>query len=731
VALASALPSSPVFSAEPNQAGIEAIQTRVRPSVAAVRIGAADAPAIDGNLSDVIWARAMPITEFRQKNPNVGAPATELTEVRVLYDENNLYVAVHAFDSVAEDIVIRGMERDGPMFNGDAVSLQIDPGQTRRNGYRFMVGASGGRLDSLLLNNSSGLDQWDQIWQARTAISDDGWTAEYAIPFRILSYETGQADWGFDIRRIIARKNEEVYWSAYNPNFSFADVTQLGILTGIQGINQGIGLDVQVYGVGRVKRDWHIPGEDTGLSFTGGANAFYRITPALTGTLTFNPDFSDTPLDARQVNTTRFSLFFPETRDFFLQDAGAFEFGGRGFTRMGQERPAQNGRPFFSRNIGLVNGQPVSIIAGGKLSGEFAGFGIGALSVVTDKVPNEGNQVLSVARLSRRLFQDSQLGMIFTNGDPTGETGNSVAGVDYQYRNTNFLGDYIVQADAYYERSFSSTLGDDDAYGIAVNLPNEPWGGGFAFKEVGTDFEPALGFVNRTGIRDYEANLRHLTRFAPGALLRTLTASARGAFVTDLDSRLQSREFDAGVAAFTRDSHTLDVGVTHVYERIGSGFLLPGDVLVPAGTYEWTNLRTFARSSQFAALSVQAEFTCCSFYNGNSIETVLSAEYRPNRFYAIVASHQWTGIDLPTGDVDIHVGTVNGSVTFTPDMQLALQAQYDNISESFGFLVRYRWEFSPGTELLVAFGQAALIPETGFAAQRSQLTVRIGHTLQF
>jgi hypothetical protein len=703
----------------------------VRPSAAAIRIDAADAPIVDGDLSDPVWARMRPFTEFRQKLPNVGAPATQRTEVRVLYDDNNLYVAVYAFDSVPGDIVMRSMERDGPLFLGDAISVRLDPGQTGRNGYRFMIGSSGGRSDTLLLNNSAILDEWNPIWEGRSGLVEDGWVAEWAIPFRILSYEADQAEWGFDIRRVIARINEEVHWSAFNPTLQFTDVTQFGTLTGITDINQGIGLDVQLYGVSRIKRDWHISGEDTGISFTGGGNAFYSITPSLTGTLTFNPDFSDAPLDARQVNTTRFSLFFPETRDFFLQDAGAFEFGGRGFARGFQERSTNNGRPFFSRNLGLVNGQPVSIVGGGKLSGEFAGFGVGILSVLTDKAPNADGQVLSVARLSRPIFDESQIGFILTNGDPTGATDNSVFGGDYQYRNSNFLGDSIVQTDVFYQRSFSSSLGEDDSFGLALSLPNEPWAANASFKQIGENFEPALGFANRTGIRIYDANARRLTRFGPEHFLRQFAVSSNNLIITGLDDVVQSREHEADLSLITRNNHSFGVRVINFYERVPAVFLLPGDVPVPVGRYEWTNIRASAQSSRFASISVGGEIACCSFFDGSSLETGLSADFSPNRFYGITARHNWTQLKMPTGNVDIHVATLSANVTFTPDMQLQLQTQYDNISENIGFLARYRWEFTPASELLIAFGQAAVIPTTGFMVQRSQLTVRIGHTLQF
>ena len=220
-------------------------------------------------------------------------------------------------------------------------------------------------------------------------------------------------------------------------------------------------------------------------------------------------------------------------------------------------------------------------------------------------------------------------------------------------------------------------------------------------------------------------------RYEDGAFLRELEASGSRFFVTDLGDDLESREFAAGVAALTRNNHTLELNVTNFYERVSANFMLPGDVLVPVGAYEWTNVRAIVETSRFRSLSVGAEIACCSFYNGDALETVLSAELRPNRFYSITASHEWTGLDLPGGEVDIHVSSLNATVTFTPDMQLALQTQYDNISESIGFLARYRWEFMPGSELLVAFGQAAILPDSGFTAQRSQLTVRLGHTFQF
>jgi hypothetical protein len=571
------------------------------PTVSAARIDAAIAPTIDGILSDLAWAQATILDDFRQVEPNNGAPATERTVVRIMYDENNLYFGVYAYDSEPDLIVMRSMARDGEIFTGDNVSFLLDPGPTRRNAYSFQFGPSGGRNDSLILNNLEELDAWDPIWSIRTRVVEDGWVAEMAIPFQSLSFESGEVDWGFDIDRRIRRKNEDVQWAVQNPALQFTDVSQAGTLTGIRDINRGLGLDVQVYGVARAKRDWHIPGEDIGTTFTAGGNAFYRITPALTGTLTFNPDFSDAPLDARQINTTRFSLFFPETRDFFLQDAAAFEFGGRGFSR-GFDRSANNGRPFFTRNIGLANRERVSVIAGGKLSGTFGGFGIGALSVLTGDTPTSSGQILSVARITRPVFAESKMGIVLTNGDPTGATENTVAGADFQYRDSNWLGGGIFQSDFYFERSFSSSLGDDNAFGLALNYPNEPWGWDANFKQVGANFEPALGFINRAGIREYQGNLYNRRRYVD-YFLRELEFGAQSTFVTDLDDRLETRESEISIQAETSSDNGYALEIGNNFENVLAPFDV-ADIIVPAGRYNWTNVEARFRTSDSRPLSI-------------------------------------------------------------------------------------------------------------------------------
>jgi hypothetical protein len=701
-----------------------------RPTAAAVRIDASEAPAIDGDLSDAVWSRATVIDRFIQKRPNPGVLATERTVLRILYDENNLYFAIYAYDSQPDRIIAGTLQRDGNLGAADSIVLLIDPGLTRRNAYGFEVSASGARRDELEQNNTVELPEWDAIWTARARTVADGWVAEIAIPFRSLSYDADQTTWGFDMSRRVRHKNERDYWSGHNPALSFSDVSQAGSLTGISNINRGIGLDVQVYGALRAKHDWRLPDNGAGISFTAGGNAYYKINPALTDTLTVNPDFSDAPLDIRQVNTTRFSLFTPETRDFFLQDVAAFEFGGRSFGRSVTDRESNNGRPFFSRNIGLVQGAPVSLIVGNKVSGQYAGFDIGALSVLTEDTPTSNGQVLSVLRVTRPVLGESKVGFIVTNGNPTGLTQNTVAGVDVQYRNSNFLGGYVLQSDAYYQRSFDSKKRNDDSAALAINFPNEPWSGDFLFKQIGANFEPALGFVNRTGIRQYQGSVARLTRYTD-RYVHELEFGTEYLFVTDFHDRLETRENIVSVRAASTIGDQITLRLIDSFENVPALFLLPGNVPVLAGRYSWTNVGARLSTFDGRALSADAEVICCGFYDGGSVDAKVSVTYRPSSYFEITPGYRGTFIDLPTGHVDIHLATLDSVLNFTPDMNLALQVQYDNISGNLGLSLRYRWEYQPGNEIFFGVGQSASIVGPDFLARTTQVSLRVGRTFRF
>ena len=470
-----------------------------RPNIRAVRIDTSEAPTIDGDLSDPVWAKAAVLDDFRQVEPDPGQPASERTVLRILYDADNLYFGVYLYDHEPDKIIVRSMTRDGPVFAEDFIRIMSRPQHDAAQ--RLLVRSRPGRRARGRADpeQQHDLTRWNTIWLVRSRVVADGWVAEIAIPFRDFSYDPSRTDWGFDFVRNIRRKAERDRWTSHNPAIASNDLSQSGTLTGIANTNSGIGLDIKLYGKLAFKHDWQ-GNPSSGLSGAGGANLYYKLAQALTGTVTVNPDFSDAPLDERLVNTTRFSLFIPESRDFFLQDAPAFEFGGYAFYDGPYAYNAPNAQPFFSRNIGLVKGIPVTILAGGKLSGDYDDLGIGALSVHTNRTPTTAAQTLSVLRITEPVLAESKLGFIVTNGDPTGLTRNTLAGADFQYRNSHFGGgNDILQSDLYYERSSSSSARGRRCIRRRDQLSQRALGRTIHLQAGGQEFRAGIGFCEPPG----------------------------------------------------------------------------------------------------------------------------------------------------------------------------------------------------------------------------------------
>lgn len=709
--------------------GISYAQDSIRQSQAvatATAIDDAAAPLIDGELDDAIWARASVIDSFHQIEPTAYATPSERTEVRVLYDREQLYVAIYCYDSEPDKLTATVKSRDGVMPRDDFVRIMLDPQATRRDGYVFEINPLGGRTDGLLQNNSTILTNWNAIWRGQTKRVADGWTAEMAIPFRAVSFDPQRTQWGLDIVRQIKRKAETIRFAPTDSSVVLNDISLAGTLIGLQGLSQGAGLDVQLYGIGRYSHDWR-----THSSVRKGepsATAYYKFTSALTGTLTYNPDFSDTPLDTRRVNTTRFSLFDAETREFFLQDAAAFEFGGRGFSI------SNNGQPFFSRNIGLVRGVPVGVELGGKLSGELGPVRVGILSAQTEATATAPRQTLSVARIAAAILDESSLGAIVTHGDPTGLSRNTVAGADFQYRNSDIGNGKRLLTDFYFERSYSDVRDDDNTFGVAIVYPNEPWFFDLYAKQIGKDFMPALGFVNRTNVREYNNKITRRTRLNNSAI-RWFELGTVNDIATTLGDRLQSRRTNLTSSLQTNTGDSFTFNVFNKFEDLEVDFTLPGRLIVPRGRHSWSGVNPRFETSAARPLFASWAMECCAFYDGSLLSNELQLNYRPSGTYDIAVRHVLNRIKMNQQAVNIHIGSVELGIQFTPDMQLKMQVQYDNISQRFRALLRYKWEPMPGTEVFAAVGEDAVasspLLDSRYYSQRSEALLRLGHRLQF
>ena len=405
--------------------------------VAAVSLAAEQPIRLDGLLDEEVWRRAVPATDFVQLDPDNGAPATERTEVRVVFTAHSLYLGVLCLDSEPDKLFGNQMQRDQPFSADDRFMWAIDTYLDGRTGYYFEINPSGAMGDGLLGGVASGAGgtsankQWDGIWNARVRRTDRGWSAEIELPFRTFNFDTSGAGWGINFQRTVRRKNEESVWSGHLRNQGLLRMSNAGLLTGLRDVDQGLGLDVKPYAVASVSDTASSAGRSEA---TAGLDVFYNLTPALRANLTVNTDFAETEVDDRIVNLTRFSVFFPEKRAFFLEGSSAFDFS---------REPGNAIVPFFSRRIGLgAAGQPQKIDIGAKLTGQAGRHDIGVLHVRTGREDHIGPEDFTVARLKRRMLSQSYVGAIYTRrADVDGLVADRhTAGADFSLATSRFRG---------------------------------------------------------------------------------------------------------------------------------------------------------------------------------------------------------------------------------------------------------------------------------------------------
>ncbi len=393
---------------------------------------------IDGSLDEEAWRTAPPIGEFTQRQPDTGKPPTERTEVILLHDSNNLYIGVMCYDSDPRRVLGSQMARDASLNSDDRIEIVLDTFRDQRNAFYFATNPAGALVDGLVFANGQSANEWDATWIVRTKRTDRGWSAEFAIPFKSLSFPSTRSVWGFNISRTVQRKLEETRWASARLDLQFLQVSEAGQITNLQGLTQGIGLDVRPFLGGR----WlYLDQEKRGTtSAKPGLDLFYNFTPSLKLTTTVNTDFGETEVDARQINLSRFSVLFPEKRSFFLEDAGVFSFASTGPPVPGGI-PATGADiyPFFSRQVGLLGGEEVPIDVGVKLTGKTGRTDIGVLDVRTRKISAVSAKNLAIGRVRANMLQQSYVGAIVTNGNPASPADSSTAGVDVRLATSDFL----------------------------------------------------------------------------------------------------------------------------------------------------------------------------------------------------------------------------------------------------------------------------------------------------
>ena len=706
-------------------------------SIAAVRIAAAQGERIvlDGLLNEPLWSRAQRIDDFRQREPLEGAPATEKTEVRLAYDDEALYVGVHARDSQPERIVARLLQRDrvmsrndfgGVNFEGDdGVAILIDPFHDHRSAFVFATNANGAEYDALISDEGNQFNvDWRGVWRVASTRTADGWSTEFAIPWRTLRYPpeaTGRV-WGLNVFRVIQSRKEQVLWRSWDrEGGGFDRVSEAGHLTGLDGLpRSGLNIEAKPFALagGTQVRDAS-GGQPRAGEVNFGLDLKSELRPGLVLDLTANTDFAQVEVDDEQVNLTRFSLFFPEKRDFFLENAGIFEFGRQGFF----------GAPpylmFVSRNIGIGPEGEVPILGGGRLTGRVGAQTVGVLSVVTDASAGRAVEVFNVARIKRDVGGSNYLGAMVTDRRGEGPA-NTVAGVDGRF----YLSPVLV-LDGFASHSFTEGDGGNDvAYAASLDYTTDPYGFYAEHFAVGRDAVATSGFITRADIR--KSSLHGRRRIRPDfAGLRLNDFRISTEYQSAVDGRFQDWSAGASVLPTWNSGDNGSLGFTAGETRVDQDFALADSVPVPAGRYRTDQLRANFTSSPSRPWILGANLSRSDFFGGELLNMGGSLTITPAPALSISASFTRNDVDLPNGSFTADITGLRLIWALSTKVTTNALIQYNSLTDDFISNVRFNFIYRPGSDLFLVFTEERGVDDDRWALADRGMVLKFTYLVRF
>jgi hypothetical protein len=672
------------------QTSTSAAPSSVR-SIVAVR--ADQAPQLDGTLKDAAWQVATSISSFHQREPFERQTPTEKTEVRVLYDNRFLYFGVHCFDSDARKIVATELRRDADFNVDDNFTVLISPNNDKRNGYTFTTNPLGTQFDALISDEGRVNDpNWDGIWKSNARVVPDGWTATIAIPFSTLNFKTSKnVAIGINFRRFIRRKNEEDLWQSYLRIYGLERISEAGELTDLKDIGSGRLLIIKPYVVGGVRSD---PQNGTRLLHTGGLDLKYGIRSNLVANLTFNTDFADADVDPVRFNLTPFKSSLPEKRQFFLENSGIFQVGFR------------DTQLFFSRQIGIdpISGQQVPLDVGVKVTGSLGKYDVGILDVKTRASGPNPYANYFVARAKRKLLEESYIGGILIDKESGNRQDhfNRTGGID-----ANFILFKKLSLNGFLARTFSAdrTLRGHDWASTLDASYNSNLVQIEAFQNrVGPNFNPEAGFVDRTDIITNSIDAQLSPRPKHG---RIREYNFEGFYRRHVNTHgvLQTQEWQTTFRAnFHNGAYTDDDLFDNFIQRLSSSFNIFKNVVIPPGIYHFDR-HQFTYGSDRSKRFVYSFFERFgTFYNGQLNEFRTRTSYRPTPKISIATGHTWDRFRFPQGIFNVHIGSLNGSYSFSRFLTASLLIQINSIDQNpVSMNFRLRYNYRPDSDLFVIY----------------------------
>jgi len=678
-------------------------------------------PVIDGVLDDPVWKEAAHSEDFRQVYPGENVAPTERTEFWVTFDADHLFVAVRCHDSAGlAGIRAYSMQRDQSNGSDDLLRIVFDSFHRQSDGYYFGLTAAGGKHDGLVQNKDQPNDQWDGLWFGKVTRDTGGWSAEFAIPVKSIAFDPANGTWGFDIVRQIRRKQEIVRWANLIRAKGVFSLPDTGELRGITGLRQGRGLEFKPF-ASLTTRSHPAPDEKR-TEFKPGLDFVWHATPSLAATLTINTDFADADVDERQVNLGRFPLFFPEKRSFFTQDASLFTFAN----------VQQDPLPFFSRRIGLADdGTKVDLLGGAKLTGRAGPWTLGLLDVQIDEHGGVDSKNLFVGRVSHQVLDESSIGLVATHGDPRGNFNNSLLGADFNYRNSHLPGNKTLTVNAGLQATDSDLAGGTGtATTLAVNFPNEPLALSALFSAVDAKFDPALGFVSRTGVGNM--HLQALYNIYPkDGLIRVAQPFVESDHTTDLGLHFLDGNVWTGAYAENKAGDFTNIWVASHYETYDAPFAIRPGIVIPTGRHAWDDFQVEAGTSRSRPFDTYIRYRTGGYLTGHANIYSLIQGWRPTSRLQFNLSAGLRDIRLPQGDFKVRTGSARVSFTLNPDLQVSLLGQYDNLSKSLGVNFRVKWIVRPGNEFYFVVNQGYDTSADGYRPTAGDVSLKGTWTYRF
>jgi len=668
---------------------------------------AEEAPRMDGNLDDDIWRQIQPMSDFVQRWPNEGAAPTEESWAKVAYDRDYLYFAFQFSDKEPELIRAKNMERGGRNDRDDHAYIGIDTFLDGRNAFLFEMNALGTQDDALIADEHMTIDSysWDAVFVSETVINDKGWSMEVRIPFRQLRFPEGDdLTFGLWMRRTVNRKNEIQNWPliplSYGTGYSddIKTVSRYGRLTGLKNIRRGKNIEIKPYiftGAQKVRNDLRFEKTESDTHYDAGFDLKYGITSNLTLDFTVNTDFAQVESDNTQLNLTRFSLFFPEKREFFLERSGIFEHGD-----------SRRTQTFFSRRIGLSE----AILAGTRLTGQVGRFNVGILNIET--APDEGNlgekmgQIFgdksannTVARLQTNFLKRGSAGFIFTNYDRAGNY-NRAFGLDVSQRFGS-----ASSFDAWFtDVSDSNSLNEGQAGSASVNFRNDVYGASLSYTSVGENYRPALGFVRR---RDMQQSIGTVTYspFLEKGPFRQMTFHTMAINTNGQDGELQSWEIDPSISFTSRQRDNFRISGSREFDRLEGSFFIRPDAEIVAKDYTFNRLGARYTADPSRKFSGVLSVETGGFYGGDRTDMSASIGYRQSKHLTLGGGISKSNIDLPIENGSFSATTASLDILASVSRKLFTKAliQYDNFSRNVNANIRVDWIHTPGSDLFFVF----------------------------